>query len=97
MGTESLPRNARPQNGIFRESLSFLVAGLNVDSQILDGDHLIVLYFFVRKQSPVQEPRLCEKDHSEIDWLDREGFLRDWKPSHPAYLGIKRAFEMLFL
>lgn len=73
------------------EIASFACSG----SQILEGDHLVEIYFFVRKQDPTQEPQLNEKDHSEARWWDQQSFLLEWETSHPDYLAVKQAFESL--
>ncbi len=64
-------------------------------SQILEADHLVEFYFFVRRQDPAQQPQIQECDHSEIRWWDQETFLHEWEVSHPDYLAIKKAFEIL--
>lgn len=68
---------------------------IQVDSRILEGDHLVNLYFFVRRQDSSQQPQLQDGEHSEGRWLDQESFLKEYDASHPNYPAIKRAFEIL--
>ena len=85
-------REFKEECGLDVEIAGFVCAG----SQMLDGDHLVEFYFFVRKQDPAQQPQLQEKDHSEARWFTQEEFLHEFDSSHPDYLAIQRAFEILY-